>query len=31
MWYTEQVAKQLNGGKAPANVEVSLNLSESNH
>ena len=28
MWYTEQVAKQLNEGKAPADVEVSLNLSE---
>ena len=28
MWYTEQVAKQFNGGKAPADVEVSLNLSE---
>ena len=27
MWYTEQVAKQLEG-KAPADVEVSLNLSE---
>ena len=26
--YTEQVAKQLNEGKAPADVEVSLNLSE---
>ena len=28
MWYTEQVAKQLNEGKSPADVEVSLNLSE---
>ena len=28
MWYPEQVAKQLNEGKAPADVEVSLNLSE---
>ena len=28
MWYAEQVAKQLNKGKAPAEVEVSLNLSE---
>ena len=28
MWYIEQVAKQLNEGKAPADVEVSLNLSE---
>ena len=28
MWYTEQVAKQLNEGKTPADVEVSLNLSE---
>ena len=28
MWYTEEVAKQLNGGKAPADVKVSLNLSE---
>ena len=28
MWYTEQVAKQLNEGKAPADVDVSLNLSE---
>ena len=28
MWYTEQVAKQLNEGEAPADVEVSLNLSE---
>ena len=28
MWYTKQVAKQLNEGKAPADVEVSLNLSE---
>ena len=28
MWYTEQVSKQLNEGKAPADVEVSLNLSE---
>ena len=28
MWYTEQLAKQLNEGKAPADVKVSLNLSE---
>ena len=28
MWHTVQVAKQLNEGKAPADVEVSLNLSE---
>ena len=28
MWYTERVAKQLNEGKAPADVEVSSNLSE---
>ena len=28
MWYTEQVAKQFNEGKAPADIEVSLNLSE---
>ena len=28
MWYTEQVAKQLNESKAPADVEVSLDLSE---
>ena len=28
MRHTEQVAKQLNEGKAPADVEVSLNLSE---
>ena len=28
MWYPEQVAKQLNKGKAPADVEASLNLSE---
>ena len=28
MWYTEQVAKQLSEGKAPADVEVPLNLSE---
>ena len=28
MWYTEQVAKQLNEDKAPAEVEVFLNLSE---
>ena len=28
MWYAEQVAKQLDEGKAPADVEVSLNLSE---
>ena len=28
MWYPEQVAKQLSEGKAPADVEVSLNLSE---
>ena len=28
IWYTEQVAKQLNKGKAPTDVEVSLNLSE---
>ena len=28
MWYTEQVVKQLNEGKAPADVDVSLNLSE---
>ena len=28
MCYIEQVAKQLNEGKAPADVEVSLNLSE---
>ena len=28
MWYTEQVAKQLNEVNAPADVEVSLNLSE---
>ena len=28
MWYNELVAKQLNEGKAPADVEVSLNLSE---
>ena len=27
MCYIEQVAKQLNEGKAPADVEVSLNLS----
>ena len=27
-WYTEQVAKQFNEGKAPADVEVSLSLSE---
>ena len=28
MWYTEQVAKQLNESKAPVDVEVSLKLSE---
>ena len=28
MWYTEQVAEQLNEAKAPPDVEVSLNLSE---
>ena len=28
MWYTEQFAKQLKEGKAPSDVEVSLNLSE---
>ena len=28
MWYTEKVAKKLNESKAPADVEVSLNLSE---
>ena len=28
MWYTEQVAKQLNEVKPPADVEVSVNLSE---
>ena len=28
MWYTEQVAKQLNEGKVAADVEFSLNLSE---
>ena len=28
MWYTEQVAKQLNEVKALADVEVSVNLSE---
>ena len=28
MWYTKQVAKQLNEGKAPADVGVFLNLSE---
>ena len=28
MWYTEQVTKQLNEGKSPADVEVSLNFSE---
>ena len=28
MWYTEQVAKQLNEVKAPADVDVSVNLSE---
>ena len=28
MWYTEQVEKQQNEGKAPVDVEVSLNLSE---
>ena len=28
MWYTEQVAKQLNEGKAPADIEVSLNSSK---
>ena len=28
MWYTEQVAKQLNKGRAPADAEVALNLSE---
>ena len=28
MCYTEQVAKQLNEGKVPADVDVSLNLSE---
>ena len=28
MWYTELVGKQLNEVKAPADVEVSLNLSE---
>ena len=28
MWYTEQVAKQLNEGKTPADIKVSLNLSE---
>ena len=27
-WYTEQVTKQLNEGKDPADVEVSLNLSQ---
>ena len=28
MWYTEQVAKQLNEGKALADVEVCSNFSE---
>ena len=28
MWYTEQVAKQLNEGRAPADAAVALNLSE---
>ena len=28
MWYTEQVAKQLNERKASAEAEVSFNLSE---
>ena len=28
MWYTEQLAKQLNEVKPPADVEVSVNLSE---
>ena len=28
MWYTEQVAEQLNEAKAPPDAEVSLNLSE---
>ena len=28
MWYTEQVAKQLNEGKASADVKFSLNLSK---
>ena len=28
MWYIEQVAKQLHEGKAPPDLEVSLNLSE---
>ena len=28
MWHTEQVAKQLNEVKPPADVEVSVNLSE---
>ena len=28
MWYAEQATNQLNKGKDPANVEVSLNLSQ---
>ena len=28
IWYTEQATKQLNKGKNPADVEVSLNLSQ---
>ena len=28
IWYTEQVTKQLNEGKDPADVEFSLNLSQ---
>ena len=31
IWYTQQVTKQLEKGKDPADVEVSSNFDRSNH